>query len=386
MSDAAPRQHVVDGIDAALLTPLVRAALRDDRVEVVEWTAEPFGHSLDDVYGLARSILRLRGTVQRAGANLPWTLVLKIVMPRRPPGDPSSPENVERELLVYRSGLLAGGCGLAAPRCLGVTERADGNRWLWLEEVRDDIGREWPADRYLLAARHLAQFNAVHGDGPATASYSWLSRSPLREAFRESAPIVESLMDRHGRDEPFVARAISPESAASLLALLPRIDGWLDELDQLPQALCHWDAHRANLFSRTTPGGAIETVAIDWAGAGWGPPGADLSKLLSQTVNFFGLDARALPALEADLFEHYLDGLREAGWRGERRDVRFSYAVAGSVRLIVRTAIALRLVADGRARDAFERTTGRSFAAIADGFGATLPYYLTLADEAGRLA
>src|SRR5207237_4001252 len=121
-SDTAGRLRAINAIDATTLTPLVRRALRDDHLAVAEWTAEPFGHSLDDVYGLARSIVRLRGTARRAGERLPWSLVLKIVPPARIPDDPSSPDNGERELLVYQSGLLTGGPGLGASGCLGVSD------------------------------------------------------------------------------------------------------------------------------------------------------------------------------------------------------------------------------------------------------------------------
>jgi aminoglycoside phosphotransferase (APT) family kinase protein len=197
------------------------------------------------------------------------------------------------------------------------------------------------------------------------------------------APIVARLSG--ALDDRFVMEAIPPQSAAALVALPSKTERWLDALDHLPQALCHWDAHRANLFSRTAKDGRVQTVAIDWAGLGWGPPGADLSKLLSQTVNFYGLDPSALPALERALFDHYLEGLRAGGWRGDRREVRFAYAAAAAVRLTVRTAMALRLVFDERARGAFERKTGQSFAATARGFGTTLPYYLALVDEADGL-
>jgi hypothetical protein len=102
-------------------------------------------------------------------------------------------------------------------------------------------------------------------------------------------------------------------------------------------------------------------------------------------VNFFGLDAAALPALDAALFEHYLEGLGEAGWRGDRRAVRFGYTAACAMRLIVRTASALQLVFDDRARASFERATGQPFAALARRFAQTLPYYLSLVDETDRL-
>jgi len=373
----------LNAIDAAVLTPIVRSALGRDAA-VVEWRYAPFGHSLDEVYQRPTSIVKFTGTARAGTSIVPWTVVLKIVRAPATPEDPSSPENGEREPLAYASGILDGGAGLRAPRCFGVETRSDGVSWLWLEEIVDDIGREWPIDRYVLAARHLGRFNGAHPAERGDLGFAWLSRSPLAAAVDEMKPRVARI--RGARGNPFVNQAVSSESADALLALVEKSGAWLEELERLPQTICHWDAHRANLMSRTTDEGEVQTIAIDWAGVGWGPVGSELSKLLSQTVNFFGLPVDALPALDARLFDEYVRGLRESGWRGEDAMVRFGYTAAAAMRLIVRTALALDLAFDARAREAYERATGLEFAALADRFRRSLPYYLSLVEEAGRLA
>ncbi|MEP7308334.1 MAG: hypothetical protein ABJA98_22760 [Acidobacteriota bacterium] len=377
------RADDLQAVDAATLTPMVRAALGLDRAVVTSWRHEPFGHSLDEVYRTARSVFRFSGTARAVHHEVPWSLVLKIVTVAGTPDDPSSPANGDREPLAYRSFFLDHIPGIRAPRCYAIAERP-GSRWLWLEHVSDDLGRVWRRERYQLAARHLARFNVAYLAGRTSVCYPWLSRSPLREAVGEMSRTVARIGD--ARDHPIVARAVSPESAKALLALLDKSGRWLDRLDRMPQAICHWDAHRANLLSRTNQNGVVETVAIDWAGLGWGPVGSELSKLLSQTVNFFGLDVEALPTLDGELFHHYVDGLREAGWSGDARVVRFGYTAAAAMRLIVRMATAIELAFDDHARTAFERSAGLDFATLADRFKSTLPYYLSLVDEADRLA
>ncbi len=370
-------------VDAATLTPMVRMALDLGDAEVTTWSHEPFGHSLDAVYGTTRSIYRFSGVARAGGRDVPWTLVLKIVGAPATPDDPASPTNGEREALAYRSGFLDRVSGVRAPRCYAVTERPTGGFWIWLEAVVDGIGREWPRERYLLAARHLGQFNGAHL-ARGSASFPWLSRSPLRQAFLEMAPGVARLAE--ARDNPFVAQAISPEATDTLIALLGKTGAWLDRLDQLPQTVCHWDAHRANLISHTRTDGTVETVAIDWAGVGWGPLGSEMSKFLSQTVNFYGMSAEGLPALDLELFEAYVAGLRHTGWSGDEGPVRFGHVAASAVRVIVRTSTAIELACNERARQAFERAAGQSFETLAGRFSATMPYYLSLVDEAGRLA
>lgn len=374
----------LNAITAEMLTPMVRSSLRRTAVEITEWHHEAFGHSLHEVYGEERSIIKVSGTARDQDGSRPWALVLKVVTTPGTPEDPASPDNGDREPLAYRSGLLDGLSGVRAPRCFGVMERPNAIVWLWLEDVADEIGREWPAERYMLAARHLGQFNGAYRPGRGTMSHSWLSRSPLRDIVREMSPAVERVHEL--LDNPFVAQAIPPASAAALVALLRDSTAWLAALDRMPQVLCHWDAHRANLFSRTANDGTVETVAIDWAGIGWGPVGSELPRLLSTTVNFFGLDVNTLPPLDAALFEHYLEGLREAGWDGDRRIVRFGYTASSAIRLVDRTAKALRLAADDRARGAFERAASLPFRSLAEKFGQTLPHYLSHVDEARRLA
>jgi hypothetical protein len=376
----------LSAITAEMLTPMVRGALRRGDVVINEWHYEAFGHSLDEVYGQERAIIRFSGTAldrDRQDRSAPWALVLKIVTAPGTPGDPTCPDNGDREPLAYTSGLLDGLRGLRTPRCFGVMERPGARRWLWLEDIVDEIGQEWPAERYSLAARHLAQFNAAYPASRGDVSHAWLSRSPLRNIVNEASAAVECVSDMRGN--PFVAVAISPLSASALVASLRDSAAWLDALDSAPQVLCHWDAHRANLFSRTTRDGEVETVAIDWAGIGWGPVGSDLSRLLSTTVNFFGMDVDTLPALDTALFEQYLEGLRESGWEGDHKIVRFGYVATSAIRLLDRTTKALHLASDVQARGAFERATGLPFGSIAEKFGQTLPHYLSHADEARRL-
>jgi hypothetical protein len=312
-------------------------------------------------------------------------MILKILPAPATPGDASSPANASREALAYQSGFLERISGVRAPRCFGVVAGADGRAALWLEEVIDDIGRQWPRDRFLLAARHLGEFNAVsHSIATPADACPWLSRSPLRDAVREASPAVARIRD--ARSNVHVADAISPAHADALLHLLDDLDAWLARLDRLPQTICHWDAHRANLFSRTTAEGGVETVAVDWAGVGWGPFGAETSKLLSQTVNFFGLREDSLAALDADIFSQYVQGVRTAGWEGDERIVRFGHTAASAARLVVRTAAALELALNDRARAGFERASGLTFGTLAAKFRATLPYYVSLVDEARHLA
>ena len=94
---------------------------------------------------------------------MPWSLILKAIG-ANPDVDvpPTDYRYWKREPLAYESGLLdelPGGC--FAPRCFGSVVADDG-AWLWLEDVRDDLGPEWPFEHYGVVARHLGQLNGTY--------------------------------------------------------------------------------------------------------------------------------------------------------------------------------------------------------------------------------
>ena len=89
------------------------------------------------------------------------------------------------------------------------------------------------------------------------------------------------------------------------------------------------DLFRRNLFARKTAGGGeYQTVALDWSYAGCGAIGAELVPLVLASVAFFEVDLTQAQALEDIVFQGYLEGLRDAGWRGDPRQARLGYTAA----------------------------------------------------------
>lgn len=369
-------------MEPSRLAPIVRRLLGRDSV-VTTCMTEPLEASTAADQMHPPAVVRVKGTAEREGAVTPWSLMLKSVPAADAGEEPSAPDFRAREPLVYESGMLERIQGVAVPRCYGVETRPDGGWWLWIEDLVDCIGLAWPASRYVSVARDVGRFGGIPRAGDLAAC-PWLSRSPLRETVRQFSPTVAAIRD--ARQEPQVANAISEVSANELLDLLEHVPSWLAALDRLPQVLCHWDVQRVNLFSRTVASGAMETVAIDWGGVGWGPRGVDLSHLFSQAVLFFNLDPKVLPDLDRDVFADYLTGLRESGWAGKPEVVRFAYTAASSMRLIILVATAIRVVGDVRARVVFERASSLSLPALIEKFRLELEYYLSHVQEAKRLA
>lgn len=140
-----PFAERLKAVDAAQLTPLVRQALADDAVELLDWEHRPVkGGIVQEIggsYGLYRFCGRALG---RGGETRDWSLILKATAAALVGVSPMASPNRsdlfywKREVLAYQSGLLADlPPGLKAVRCFAVVEYANEEFWIWLEDVED---------------------------------------------------------------------------------------------------------------------------------------------------------------------------------------------------------------------------------------------------------
>lgn len=328
-----PPSGGVEGLDEAVLTPVIRRLLEDGAAEVRDWTTEPLAVGSTSAAG----VYRLVGTARRGGGRdgeadtVTWSVVLKQVAAGTDPAasDPTGAAYWRREPLVFVSGLLEGlAGGLTAPKCFGVDERPDGT-WLWLEDVTEAAGAAWPVDRYGLAARHLGQFGGAWLTATPPVDAPWLTRGLIRGRVERRAGEVGRLVA--ARHEPGVGRFWPGDQVDRFTWLAARRAVLLDALDRLPQGLQHGDAGRKNLFARRRAG-RDETVAIDWSMLGIGALGEDAATLAGSSVVWFQVDTADAAAVEEACLEGYLAGLHDAGWRGDPGEVRLGVTVALALR------------------------------------------------------
>ncbi|WP_144120098.1 phosphotransferase [Catellatospora sichuanensis] len=159
-----------------------------------------------------------------------------------------------REPLAYASGLLPTGPGLAAPRCLGVTEDA-----VYLAHVTG------PREDPRTAAQRLAVWQA----GIAPPDLPWLAGHQLAQRIAVS-------------DLDWTAVDALPQA----VAIWSRRRELLAELDAVPSALSHGDFHRDQLVAA----GDV-TVVLDWGTLGVAPAGADVAHLALSTLDGSLVDA-----------------------------------------------------------------------------------------------
>jgi hypothetical protein len=324
-------------IDDEAVQTVARKVIDDPESVLLKWSGARISGGLTGEVGLSGGVHRISGTILSRGARTEWSVILKVL--RHVPikvgeveverEDSGTFDYWRREALAYSSGLLDElGDGLVAPRWFGSVEDTEGEIGLWLEDLPGVGPSEWPLGRYGLAARHLGRFNGAYLAGRRMPAHPWLSHGRTREWLAMGAPGIRNLAD--GRRSGFISTWLSDASVARIQRLWAERRRLQRALESLPRSLCHHDATRRNLASLFVSG-QPRTVAIDWQGLGIGHLGEELAAMVCVSLQFLDVPIDAAHDFERDAFAGYVQGLRETGWDGDERAVRFGYAAAASL-------------------------------------------------------
>ena len=299
--------------------------------------------------------------------------------------DPAASPYWRREPCAYESGLLENlPGGLVAPRCFGVWSQPDGSVWLWLEDIAGRFDERWPLEQYGLVARCLGRFNGAYLTGRPLPSYPWLAAVPL-EGWMVAQDQALALAERPGIwSHPLLRDAFPTPVVDRLRRLFREREMFLAALARLPQTLCHFDAGPHNLLPRFDANGLGSTVAIDWEMIGTAAVGEEIGLLVSTAVIRMSLAPADIAWAHESVFEGYLEGLREAGWRADRRAARFGFAANAALRFGF-SAPLLKAVVDAGRREREEQRWRRSIEEIIEARAALTYALLGLADEARNL-
>lgn len=348
-----------------------------DGASITDWTC----HRLTGGGGEGLGVWRVAGRAMRDDSLQPWSLILKGWTAPGPSTAASAWNYSDREMEMHRSGLLddlPGGIRVA--RCYGHTEHPDGSVWLWFEDITDDTKGRWPLDCYAIAARHLGQFNGAYLAERPLPVNPCLSHGWLRGWVEAAGPALAKLAKVSSH--PLV-RQVYPAHVSEVYTRL-----WAGRhtqyamLDQLPQAFCHLDAFRRNLFLRQRRDGIDELVLIDWAFAGVAGVGEEVAPLVAGSVCFMEWPVEDARQLEAVVLDSYIEGLRDAGWRGDRELVGTGYAVAAGLRYGVGgVRILLPLLLDEQLHPSAEQLFGSPMTEIAVHFGTVNEWLAGLMSE-----
>ena len=319
-------------ISPEYLTDLLRISLGDPFAQAGEWRLERLKGGLE----LGSEIYRLSGTAQAGETQQSWSVIIKAIQPDRAKEDPSGCHYWKREPLAYQSGLLYTLPGhLTAPRCFDVRENPDGSVWICMEEVKDGQAHPWSLELYTHIARQLGEFNGAYLAGRALPNESWITHDWLRKYLQEAAPMIEFIYQNPAH--PVVQKMLPGISLPLTLAVWEEHPHMLKILDGMPQTFCHQDAFERNLFYR-----AGELVAIDWSFAGIAPVGTELTALIG-AVGLTNFHSSQIRQLDQACFEGYLEGLRQAGWTPDPRQVRLCYCLNVILRYVIGATIGEQL-------------------------------------------
>jgi hypothetical protein len=201
----------------------------------------------------------------------------------------------------------------------------------------------------------------------------------LRDYLASWDDVGWDLIDRDAAwDAPLITTHFPPPLRRDLTRLCadrPRMLGWAD---RLPQTICHHDVWPNNVFASDG-----HTTLIDWAFTGHGHIGADVGNLVTDSCGDLLQPTTMLPELDAATRTGYEEGLRDAGWNGDLRQVRLGMCLMAA-KWCWLTPHMLRLAGDA-AHQVYGSTPVDSdhlFAERAE----MLRYYTVLAAEARALA
>lgn len=367
-------------IDEAELLAALRTALGDPAVRLGEWRVTTVFTPMRA--GFNGGVFRVEAEALVAGAPRPWSCLVKVMAPAgdNPAYDhPTGAAYWRREADAYASGCLADlPGGVRAPACYGVSD-GDRTARVWIEEVSDEYGQHWPLSRFEVAARHLGQFNGAYLVGAPLPSFPSLQKVPLAAYTYRSPDKLAGIEQVEAKGDPLWRSLFPSPIAPRLRALAASEPRLIDALERLPQTFCHYDFADHNLFS-PAGSGARETIAIDWESIGVGGIGQDAAVLGLLPFGGAKIAPEHAPQLVEAVFQNYLDGLGDAGWKGDPVMARFGFTADAALRWAFNAPPAA-IILDPAIRSRDEGRTGKPFEQLVVGRTAMAKVLLALADE-----
>jgi len=237
--------------------------------------------------------------------------ISRSVPPRHPDWhastDPSDWRYWRREAHVYEEGLqhVFAPEGLRGPALLALTDHGD-TVDLHLEAVTGTTGAQLSRAQLVDVAERLgaAQGRLAH----TPVQRPWLSRHFLRDHIRSKHVDYDRLDDDACWAHPLIRDGWPASLRQGLSRLAAHQPALLHQLQALPPTLCHLDLWNHNLVVTDR-----DVVLLDWACAGTGAPGEDVSNLAIEAVLDELQPASALADLGHELLGAYQRGLATAG-------------------------------------------------------------------------
>ncbi|MDQ6941078.1 MAG: aminoglycoside phosphotransferase family protein [Candidatus Eremiobacteraeota bacterium] len=250
--------------------------------------------------------------IARHDATASLSLVVKRLAPSdgtaarwQATSDPSDPFYWAREALAYEARFFGDErTGMRSAQCYLIDRHDDGID-LYLEDVAGEPGSSWTIDAYAIAAKRLGRYQAAATALPVDAQWmrgpgffaAYIARRD--DLYAEAEAVMRS-------PAPYLEGEGLRDFGPAVRRLWERREHVFAFCATLSLTRCHNDFWSPNLFEQRCP---AQTVAIDLAYAGLGPPGHDPANLAADAVMDFFVSAADAQRLWDAVAAGYAHGL-----------------------------------------------------------------------------
>ena len=319
-TDRGGQQYHLSTISTSYLAELARIATGDADIAVSTWDRKPIHGGFGGAIG-GTALYRFTLAIAE-GRTI--TLILKVLYQRQNETE-QSPYYWKREYEICRSGLLDDlpDGSFILPRIYRVESYRDAC-WIWMEDIADEKG-DWSLEDFADIAERLGRFNGSWLTETALPDANWLSsnwHSAIVPALTNTFDQLDQLLEN-----PLARITLPLDAKAEIEAIWRDREIFRRALAELPRTFCHFDAFRRNVLYRDD-----EVFMIDWALAGIGGVGEDLVSMVAVSLYYEGFTQAYANELDEMVFASYVQGLRDAGWRGDQRLARIGYTCGMTLR------------------------------------------------------
>jgi hypothetical protein len=319
-----PIQNKIEQINACIYSIHGNAT-----VELVSVTCDDIGYKTPNF--TTSGIFRLHGLVKLDNELKPWCVILKIIKPDTAEKDNAEHHNYwRREALVFESGILKEfPDSVYAAEHYWVEEQQDGTVWLWMEYVEGEYANT--VEQFAYIARQLGRFNGAYLTGlRPLPDQEWICRAWLKSwttASRMYAPNMEDYASRVSTEEDRHTWTWYQE-------ILRNLEDAIDSLQRLPRVLAHQDLSQMNMLLVQQEANGNRLVLIDWQFMSLSGIGEDLGKLYGVNLSLGIIPPDQYIRFQTSVYDAYLEGLREAGWRGNAQLARYGFCLSMALRSV----------------------------------------------------
>ncbi|MFC4304173.1 phosphotransferase [Cohnella boryungensis] len=308
-------------------------------IELVTITCDDLGYKTPNF--TTSGIFHLHGTIRIKNEQLPWSIILKVIKSdSTETEDPQHHNYWRREALVFGSKLLDDlPDAVQAAKGYLVEEQQDGTIWLWMEHVKGQYANS--QEQFDFIARQLGRFNGAYLMGKEIPNQKWICKGWLKSwttACQMYAPNPEDYINHLHRD-------IESRIWAWFQGFNEQIENNLSSLGNLPRVLAHQDLSQMNMLIVKNDLKIDRLVLIDWQFMSISGVGEDLAKMFGVNMSLGIIPPDLYKACQASLFNAYIAGLKDMGWKGDERQARYGYCLGTALRSVWEVPKYISLVA-----------------------------------------